>query len=126
MVYSRGTIRNVYVLRYVFSRYEYTFFLRFYVPPGLKLPRLGSPKSGPISHYDNLRRDETKIFLHQLRSYTYLYAWLNPVPLYRWHFTTAEDIAQLAPMYPLDRDGLDDAITILRGHPFPPGVRTDV
>jgi uncharacterized protein with von Willebrand factor type A (vWA) domain len=78
------------------------------------------------AHYDNRRINETKVFLQQLHSYTYLYAWLNPVPCYRWRFTTAEDIAQLAPMYPLDRDGLDDAITILRGHPFPPGVRTYV
>jgi uncharacterized protein len=76
------------------------------------------------AHYNDVRIRETEHFLKLLRSYTYLYAWLNPVPFYRWRFTSAEAIAQLVPMYPLDRDGLDDAIAILRGHPFPPEVRT--
>ena len=74
------------------------------------------------AHYDDERVHNTKSFLEKLGRYTYLYAWINPVPFSRWRFTTAADIEQLVPMFPLDRDGLDDAIQILRGHPFPPGV----
>jgi uncharacterized protein with von Willebrand factor type A (vWA) domain len=75
------------------------------------------------AHYDTERLRKTTDFLVLLRQYTYLYAWLNPVLPYRWSRTTAEDIESLVPMYPLDRDGLDDAITILRGQPFPAEVR---
>ena len=74
------------------------------------------------AHFDDERMHNTRRFLKTLHHYTYLYAWINPVPFSRWRSTTAEDIEQLAPMFPLDRDGLDDAIQILRGHPFPPGV----
>ena len=74
------------------------------------------------AHFDDERLHNTRRFLKTLHRYTYLYAWINPVPFSRWRSTTAEDIEQLAPMFPLDRDGLDDAIQILRGHPFPPGV----
>lgn len=74
------------------------------------------------AHYDEERVHNTRRFLETLRRYTYLYAWINPVPFSRWRFTTAEDIEALVPMFPLDREGLDDAIQILRGHPFPPGV----
>jgi uncharacterized protein len=73
-------------------------------------------------YYDQMRLEETKKFLKTLHTYTYLYAWINPVPVYRWDFTTAEEIAQLIPMYPLDHEGLEDAIAILRGQPFPRGV----
>jgi uncharacterized protein len=75
--------------------------------------------------YDGQRLKETKAFIQQLRQYTYLYAWLNPVPQSRWRTTTAEDIAQFVPMYSLEREGLNDSIKILLGHPFPPGVRLD-
>jgi uncharacterized protein with von Willebrand factor type A (vWA) domain len=74
------------------------------------------------AHYDDERVRNTKHFLQMLRRHTYLYAWINPVPRARWHFTTAEDIERFVPMYPLDREGLDDAIQILRGHPFSPKV----
>jgi uncharacterized protein with von Willebrand factor type A (vWA) domain len=74
------------------------------------------------AHYDDERVHDTKHFLKMLHRYTHLYAWINPVPFSRWRFTTAEDIEQIVPMFPLDRDGLDDAIQILRGHPSPPGV----
>ncbi len=54
--------------------------------------------------------------------YTYLYAWLNPMPRNRWEKTTAEDIARIVPMFSVNREGLNDAVNILRGHPFPSGV----
>jgi uncharacterized protein with von Willebrand factor type A (vWA) domain len=76
-------------------------------------------------YYDQSRVDETRAFLRLLNSYTYLYAWLNPMPIKRWTATTAQEIAHIAPMFHLNREGLNDAIDILRGHPFPPEVSTD-
>jgi len=76
-------------------------------------------------YYDGQRVAITRTFLKTLSVYTYLYAWLNPVPRNRWEATTAEDIACMVPMFPLDREGLNDVIDILRGHPFPPGVNLD-
>jgi hypothetical protein len=76
-------------------------------------------------YYDRRRVAETKAFLKTLSAYTYLYAWLNPMPQTRWEVTTAEDIACMVPMFPLDREGLNDAVNILRGHPFPAGVGID-
>lgn len=75
--------------------------------------------------YDEQRLKETNQFIKKLSAYTYLYAWLNPVPQSRWRTTTAEDIASFVPMYHLDREGLNDTVKILLGHPFPPGVRLD-
>jgi uncharacterized protein with von Willebrand factor type A (vWA) domain len=75
--------------------------------------------------YDQERREATKTFLNALRSYTYLYAWLNPLPESRWTATTAEDIKKIVPMFPFNREGLHDTVNILRGYPFPPGVRLD-
>jgi uncharacterized protein with von Willebrand factor type A (vWA) domain len=68
-------------------------------------------------YYDSMRVKETKSFLQTLREYTYLYAWLNPMPKHRWKTTTAEDIASKVPMFPLNRDGLNDVVNILRGFP---------
>lgn len=76
-------------------------------------------------YYDRRRVVETKAFLKILRSYTYLYTWLNPMPESRWVATTAEDIAGMVPMFPLDREGLNDVVNILRGHPFPVEVGID-
>ena len=64
----------------------------------------------------------THAFLLKLSAYTYRYAWLNPLPEERWAGTAAEDIARLAPMYPLERDRWGRRVNILRGNPFPPGV----
>jgi uncharacterized protein len=74
-------------------------------------------------YYDRNRIEDSKAFLKALGDFTYLYAWLNPMPADRWIGTTAEDIRLLVPMYPLDRDGVNDAVNILRGHPFPPEIR---
>ncbi|MGK7954617.1 MAG: hypothetical protein AB4063_05050 [Crocosphaera sp.] len=72
--------------------------------------------------YDSERLRQTKRFMRQLCRYTYRYGWLNPVPQSQWKITTAEDIAQFIPMYPLNREGLNDLVRILLGHPFPSGV----
>ena len=72
--------------------------------------------------YDSERLEKTKDFIRQLSKYTYLYGWLNPVPKFQWRTTTAEDIARFIPMYSLSREGLNDLVRILLGHPFPVGV----
>jgi hypothetical protein len=76
-------------------------------------------------YYHRRRVAGTKSFLKILNAYTYLYAWLNPMLPNRWVATTAEDIACMVPMFSLDREGLNDAVNILRGHPFPAGVSLD-
>ncbi len=72
--------------------------------------------------FDSERLRQTKTFVRQLSSYTYRYGWLNPVPKFQWKVSTAEDIAKIIPMYPLNREGLNDLVKILLGHPFPIGV----
>ncbi|NEQ38130.1 MAG: hypothetical protein F6K40_18415 [Okeania sp. SIO3I5] len=72
--------------------------------------------------YDSERLSKTDNFIRQLSKYTYLYGWLNPVPKFQWRMTTAEDIARFIPMYSLSREGLNDLVRILLGHPFPVGV----
>lgn len=66
-------------------------------------------------HYDRIRVRVTKDFLDKLSQYTYLCAWLNPVPEVRWVGTTARNIAQLLPMFQLDWEGLNDTVNALRG-----------
>jgi hypothetical protein len=68
--------------------------------------------------FDRRRIENTRRFMTILGDYTYLYAWLNPMPVRRWSRTTAAPIARLVPMFPLDRDGLSDAINVLRGKPY--------
>ena len=72
--------------------------------------------------YNRTRLKNTQSFLKLLMEYTYLYAWLNPVPKTQWRATTSEDIAKIVPMYPVEREGLNDAVKILLGHPFPPEI----
>jgi hypothetical protein len=54
-------------------------------------------------------------FLSQVRRQTALVAWLNPMPGNRWPGTSAQIIAGLVPMFPMDPDGLVQAIDVLRG-----------
>jgi hypothetical protein len=75
-----------------------------------------------LGSFDSSRLHKTHSFLQVLDSVTYLYAWLNPLPPERWQGTTAGAIARLAPMFTMDRDGLNDTVNILRGYPFPPTV----
>ena len=66
-------------------------------------------------HYDSARVQATREIIDKLSQYTYLYSWLNPVPKKRWAHTTAAYIAQLLPMFPLDWEGLNDTVNVLRG-----------
>lgn len=60
----------------------------------------------------------TTRFLFQLKRHTALVAWLNPMPLERWEGSSAEIIANLVPMYQMDKDGLSHAIDVVRGQPL--------
>lgn len=72
--------------------------------------------------YRHARAEQTQSFLSTLRHYTYLIAWINPLPSGRWRNSTASHIAELVPMFPLNRNGLIDAVALLRGYPVVTGV----
>lgn len=57
----------------------------------------------------------TAAFLNQVNQYVRYVAWLNPIPRNRWIGTTAGEIALLTPMFEATRQGLDRAISTLRG-----------
>jgi uncharacterized protein len=45
-------------------------------------------------------------------------AWLNPLPKEYWRNNTASQIARHIPMFPLDREGMEQAVNVLRGHQY--------
>ncbi len=61
------------------------------------------------------RIDLTGAFVKQLKQYVRYITWLNPMPRSRWLGTTAGEIAHLIPMYEVNRQGMQDAIDVLRG-----------
>ncbi len=67
--------------------------------------------------YSEERYELTKKFLAQLQQRVRYIAWLNPMPRSRWLGTTSEEIAHLVPMFEVNRRGLQDAISVLRGRP---------
>jgi len=62
-------------------------------------------------------RSTTK-FLVKLKQRTNLIGWLNPMPTNRWTGTSAEMIAYLVSMNPMDDDGMSRVIDIVRGQAF--------
>jgi uncharacterized protein with von Willebrand factor type A (vWA) domain len=60
-------------------------------------------------------------FLQQLKRYTTLLAWLNPMPETRWEGSSAEVIAQSVDMFQMDNEGLSNAIDVVRGQPLKHG-----
>jgi uncharacterized protein with von Willebrand factor type A (vWA) domain len=67
--------------------------------------------------YSPLRLLDTVAFLKAMRLQTAYFVWLNPVPTSDWPSTTAAQLARHVPMFPLDREGIDRAVNVLRGHP---------
>lgn len=57
----------------------------------------------------------TTKFLANLRTYTNLVSWLNPVPKERWESTSAELLAYIVEMAVMDEDGFKVAIDLVRG-----------
>lgn len=74
-------------------------------------------------YYDSKRVKETEEFIKNLYQYTHLVAWLNPMPQKRWRMTTAEEIAKMISMFPINQEGLQDTIYVLLGHSPQLGVR---
>lgn len=75
--------------------------------------------AGAARGYRELKRIRaTTSFLFQLKRYTSLIAWLNPMPEERWIGSSAEIIANLVPMYEMDNNGLSNAVDIVRGQPL--------
>ncbi|MDJ0704695.1 MAG: VWA domain-containing protein [Leptolyngbyaceae cyanobacterium MO_188.B28] len=60
----------------------------------------------------------TARFLYQLKRYTSLIAWLNPMPKFRWVGSSAEIIANSVSMFQTDNEGLSNAIDVVRGQPL--------
>lgn len=69
-------------------------------------------------HYDLERLLDTVAFLKALRRRTPYVVWINPLPPAYWPGSTAAQIARHVPMLPLDKDGLDRAVHVLRGGPY--------
>ena len=60
----------------------------------------------------------TARFLYQLKRYTNLIAWLNPMPTSRWVGSSAEIIANSISMFQMDNESLSNAIDVVRGQPL--------
>lgn len=67
--------------------------------------------------YDIYRLLDTVAFMKALKKHTTKYVWLNPLPRKYWNNSTAAQIARHAPMFPLDRPGMYQAVDVLRGQP---------
>ena len=77
--------------------------------------------AGAIGNYYNVSRLlDTIAFFKALGKYCLSYVWLNPLPKSYWQDknNTATQIARHVPMFSLDREGLQKAVNILRGHPY--------
>lgn len=61
---------------------------------------------------------DTVASLKAFRSYTTHYVWLNPLPRIYWSDTTAGQIARYVPMFPLDSEGIQRAVNVLRGQQY--------
>ena len=68
--------------------------------------------------YNQERIELTRDFLNQLRQQVRYITWLNPIPRHRWSGTSAGKIEHLLPMFEFNRQGLDQAISVLRGQPI--------
>lgn len=74
--------------------------------------------------FNQKRADLTEAFLKQFKGRFRYIAWLNPMPRSRWFGTTAENIMHHVPMFDLSRQGLDSAISVLRGRPARTGYES--
>lgn len=66
---------------------------------------------------DTGRLLDTVALLVALRRRGALVAWLNPLARSRWVGTTAGQLARHVPMFPLTREGMYQAVDVLRGRP---------
>jgi hypothetical protein len=66
-------------------------------------------------NFDQERVESTKVWIEQLQQSVRYCAWLNPMPNECWQRTTAGEIARLLPMFEMSRQGMNAAISVLRG-----------
>ncbi|NEP57078.1 MAG: hypothetical protein F6K31_08640 [Symploca sp. SIO2G7] len=66
-------------------------------------------------NFDQERVESTKVWIEQLQQSVRYCAWLNPMPNKCWQDTTAGEIARLLPMFEMNRQGMNAAISVLRG-----------
>ena len=76
--------------------------------------------AGAARGYLNLERiNYTQEWIKTLQKSVRYFAWLNPVPKEYWYGTTAGEIAKFVPMFEMSREGMNAAISVLRGKPIP-------
>lgn len=61
---------------------------------------------------------DTLAFLKALKQYTSHFVWINPLAKRYWPNSTAGYLARHVPMFSLDRDGMYQAVNVLRGQQF--------
>lgn len=88
-------------------------------PDKRKLILIVSDAGAARGYYDEHKVRKTREFICFLSDNNFLYAWLNPIPSYRWKRTTAEGISHFVPMFSIDREGLSNAVKIFKGHYLP-------
>ncbi len=66
-------------------------------------------------NFDQDRVESTQVWIEQLQQSVCYFAWLNPMPNECWQQTTAGEIARLLPMFEMSRQGMNAAISVLRG-----------
>ncbi|MUG93172.1 hypothetical protein F7734_12310 [Scytonema sp. UIC 10036] len=66
-------------------------------------------------NFDQERVDSTKAWIEQLQQSVRYFAWLNPMPSESWRQTTAGEIASFVPMFEMSPQGMNAAISVLRG-----------
>ncbi|RCJ40621.1 hypothetical protein A6770_37660 [Nostoc minutum NIES-26] len=66
-------------------------------------------------NFEQERVDSTKAWIEQLQQSVCYFAWLNPMPSECWQQTTAEEIARFVPMFEMSSQGMNAAISVLRG-----------
>jgi uncharacterized protein with von Willebrand factor type A (vWA) domain len=66
-------------------------------------------------NFDQERVKRTEELIEQLKQSVRYFAWLNPMPNDSWLHTTAGEIARFVPMFEMSRQGMNTAISVLRG-----------
>jgi hypothetical protein len=66
-------------------------------------------------NFDSERVKRTQAWIEQLQKSVRYVAWLNPMPEDSWQHTTAGEIACCVQMFEMSRQGMNAAISVLRG-----------
>jgi uncharacterized protein with von Willebrand factor type A (vWA) domain len=69
-------------------------------------------------NFDLERVKWTQKWIEQLQQSVQYVAWLNPMPRESWQHTTAGEIKRFVPMFEMSRQGMNRAISVLRGRYF--------